>query len=1666
MLKYFKIFTLLSFLTFIGHANAKPVPPGAGDGDVAANILFLIDSSASMSRWIGGDGLGSVSGAVYDSQDRIVIGQSHRRSRGGLIRYTAAGARDSDFMPVRNVSSNGCTVELENNSRTIANQRVRRVAQLKYLEGLTTNNNVIQNQNIIFAAGRDRGTREFILGFSDDGRDCLFAIKAPNGYSSGDFDIKTVSINGTDTPVLFMAGGRFGRRTDSYFQSCNLLTLLCETQLHTGNHITRQLARLSVNNDGSNIYFSNNNTGELIGHSISPTGNAFELGAETLRCSSTTNPVLTENMMHATAVEVSPNSNNIIYITSRFSHSLQKIDISNDTCSILTAIGTGMASNVSNEADPGALNADNVNFRSPWGLHIKGDHSSGETRILTGTGRGYVDEFNEDNFTEANRNQSWQQQFGGPRIRRWDGVKSAVNAVLNDSTLTTGAYFGFGHWNAGENGRGTRAPRGGRFCHRNDGCTYYDDWEGEHPLGRSSRCNEDSCLNIAVGPRGANLIMDTFGPLGMAWGTDANAFSMLAHDYFTDSNAGGSIVDPDSECQLNYVIVIGDGAMNNSAMNSDAADRVRTLRGLGVKTLFVAYGGGITGTPLQRFHDFARIGSSTATTTAQCDADPDCERAIIADTPTELKTALTSKIRQIIADKLAFTAPSITATIQEGGSIYQAQFAYEQYGEWRGTLLRKTLNADLSVDHSMDTPGNWSAAVEMKKASSGGEEEDSRNLWSAIPGAGYLGNWDNFNVDNYTPIANLFNALDYTVQDYHNSTSRCAITNSDLADEVRGLINFMKGNDYFDYDGDCDLVEVREHVMGDIYHSQLIEVGPPDASIDYRGDNEEAFYRATHGYQRFMAQYSDRRKIIYAGANSGILHAINAETGKEEWGFIPPFVGALIPQVVNPDYDGPSDTQGGTNPIFGVDGSPVVHDVFIRGYDQDGNLEGSKSWRTLLFVNYGRGGPGFSVLDITAPIPVGGRGPIHMFSVYNDKINNKVLVANHLGNITEYEYNATTSSLINSAEGSMATDNLNDARDRESSADSTDEQDQISACQEIANFRNTGTNSCYKGTVFHFPDITLPYDAGVTIPDGILAATEVIDNVPQPISISSAEMFADGENGTVLKITFDQTKTYNANAATQEVTTTTTDDEGNEVTTTTFFTDNTNNIRISACKGGADIDPEYDYTTLGETWSNPKIIRMPTGTSENIRDDRYVAVMGGGMGRADPCAGSSVFLVDLEGHEIGKPGRIFGADVNGGPITIVDTSPNGYTLGSQVIETPNGSDIANAIPASPIVITPDTAPNIPWRGALVYINDLEGKITKINLSSNTKGYSNTSDIDVGTSVVDNATNVDSGTDVTTSGLVDGVTSLYDQTTLFRLNASESNARYSFFQMEAGLGVTTGGFWLFGSTGNFTDLGGREAGLDNILYGVRDIHYPYFKHLNGVTIPKAASVSDTGAVTLNSGFTEAAHDGANSAVNHVDAETSATCVNVSGDKTGVFCPDPNAGEIAWVVHLEKVRGEEERSLVDSDGNLVTNADGTTATEMVSTNNFITTRTYRKASAPPTLFRGQVYFPIYQPPPTSNRCTQGHAFICVTDDECGTNNSDQLNLAVPEGVTVENPDVNACAYVREGVLSELVIFGDTLFANVAGPSDDESTLFSIPSIPGEIISNKGGWRDTSF
>ena len=337
-----------------------------------------------------------------------------------------------------------------------------------------------------------------------------------------------------------------------------------------------------------------------------------------------------------------------MYVGSAINFAIQRLQVSDTACTVLSSIGKGVRSFNKNIVGSGetTIAANDINFSQVWGLEVTG------TRILTSTEYGFIDEFNEDNFNDTARDTAWLESMGGPRINRWTGVKQAIDAIVNDTTLTTGAHFGFGHWNAGESGRAKRSPRGGLHCHRNDGCVYYRGWNGSHPDGKSQLCNSDSCINVGISSQGAGKIMNVLRPLGLAWGTDANAFSQMAQKYFNDGSAGGLVFDGSSECQLNYVIVIGDGAMRNTG---PARTRIAALRQQGIKSLFVAYGGNIRGSSMTSFQNLATAGSCGD------DSSDECEDVIVANTPEDLKSELTSKIRQIIADKLAFTAPSITA---------------------------------------------------------------------------------------------------------------------------------------------------------------------------------------------------------------------------------------------------------------------------------------------------------------------------------------------------------------------------------------------------------------------------------------------------------------------------------------------------------------------------------------------------------------------------------------------------------------------------------------------------------------------------------------------------------------------------------------------------------------------------------------------------------------------------------------------------------------------------------------------------------------------------------------------------------------------------------------------------------------------------------------------
>ena len=119
--------------------------------------------------------------------------------------------------------------------------------------------------------------------------------------------------------------------------------------------------------------------------------------------------------------------------------------------------GTGVREMAMNTEDSGSLSANSVRFNNPVGIHVTSD------RILVASRAGTVDVFNENLFTAADKDTAWLQQMGGGAVTRWNGVKQAMSAIVSDTTLTSGANFGYGHWNAGETGGHKNRGRGGRF---------------------------------------------------------------------------------------------------------------------------------------------------------------------------------------------------------------------------------------------------------------------------------------------------------------------------------------------------------------------------------------------------------------------------------------------------------------------------------------------------------------------------------------------------------------------------------------------------------------------------------------------------------------------------------------------------------------------------------------------------------------------------------------------------------------------------------------------------------------------------------------------------------------------------------------------------------------------------------------------------------------------------------------------------------------------------------------------------------------------------------------------------------------------------------------------------------------------------------------------------
>lgn len=148
---------------------------------------------------------------------------------------------------------------------------------------------------------------------------------------------------------------------------------------------------------------------------------------------------------------------------------------------------------------------------------------------------------------------------------------------------------------------------------------------------------------------------------------------------------------------------------------------------------------------------------------------------------------------------------------------------------------------------------------------------------------------------------------------------------SPLGDSTKGpkVLNFIRG-DHANETPNGEKYRSRAHVLGDIVHSRPL----------------------------FVAHATEPR--VYVGANDGMLHAFDADTGDEVFAYLPSF---FISPVATANF----------SHIKTLTVDPYVHNYFVDASPNARKLDSSGGNKTILVGGVGAGGKGLYALDVTDP---------------------------------------------------------------------------------------------------------------------------------------------------------------------------------------------------------------------------------------------------------------------------------------------------------------------------------------------------------------------------------------------------------------------------------------------------------------------------------------------------------------------------------------------------------------------------------------------------------------------------------------------------------------------------------------------------------------------------
>ena len=1346
----FKLFYLIIFsIFFTNSVFAKPLPPGTST-TLPANILFVVDKSQSMSNPADG---GNNINAMRPPTDVVAKGDGNyfvsSIDQGGFYFWNASNRR---FISDNNVFR-GQYKRTHQHLPGIDNP-----IQIEYHEG-TKRLYVLADQRGIKSHGQQGGVdcrgggfivyvihtkvnsgthrthkgqfdkpnykSQAALRLSDDGVSGMYNCKGPQD-SYGRATAKTmlgntaIAIHGNN---LYIITGE-DYQSNSPNEAAGMMVMdITKTEVYgfgrrgnnqTVTRCTNNLAEYKKFNEAFDIVTeTDGSTTETVIYSKDSTGGSTKIYRAVLKADGCLNNT-TVNEIAVDSCGASRGDGIVvkdkkIYTTGFYTHQICMYQSNgNAQASLIKKVGVNDVITANSTSDP------NIYLAHPMGIDFgKGGAGEDNKLMVVSKDRLEIVMLNKDDL-------SYEGDFGNPGVSLLTGAKEAIKNVLSDSATLQQANFGILFW----------AKPDGDFR------GFDTDINGNLDYRKSLRTTSVlcggiyTCLDVGINIQGAQQVKDFFNDDSMIlqYQTKTKGFRQILNRYFLESQYSQPPIGPYQarfkNCQTTALIIIGDGAFkdNNSSFN-DTVDLIKKLYDdKGIITYTVGYGEEIATKPqtsqdVQRFIDLAKAGG----THDVADGKIGYYNAL---RPADLKTVTDQIVQNIISRNVVFSNPNIASEIEQSGELYQAKFRNRTNKEWIGTIIKtKLVNGQANTTNQI-----WNASEILKTPG-------RRNIWTALEG---ITGSNNFKDDaaNLNKIRTLFGLQNNQITEYHTQTATGSISNSTRCkntaniptldgtpgDEDVGLINFVRGEDYFDYNNNCNLSEERKRTeedgsivkdyLADIYNSSLVVVGSPNASLNDQNILTESYFRSKNNYETFKNSYQNRTEVIYGAANNGILHAFKTDDGSELWGFIPPLIVPKLPTIISETLN--TSSGGGSFPKFLLDGSPIVHDTYFDHPTK------STGWYTLMMIPYGRAGAGFSLIDITDV-----NNPVHIYSILNDYIGQQVLRVDHDGIIHKYGYPSIRRDHFNFDETQAAI--------------------------------NNGTIAT--GKIWNLPGVNIN-------------GTDTIVTINGEDRTSTTSFADNGSGGT--RITFSSSITYNPN------------DTG----------PTTDRVAIVKLGNFTHIDgPKYDYRFLGETWASPRVFRMPTGPGDKeVLDDKYVAVLPGGYGNQSPGIGSNVYVLNWTTGELIKEIKI-------------SDKPN--------------NNIVNSIPATPVVITADAVQGN-YSGAMVYVNDLEGKITKINMTNLSGNFS-----------------FNPTTGIVSQGASTQNIQMFDQYTFFDLEATtvrtsstNSNNRYMYHSMDAGIGSTTGNLWLFGATGDYLNLSDTgiidpENNVKNVIFGIKDFYFPFF-----------------------------------------------------------------------------------------------------------------------------------------------------------------------------------------------------------------------------------------------